>query len=264
MPDDHNGYGGSVIAGHFNEPDTYATRRPHGMTDWLITYTLDGEGYCRTPELDLTCRAGDVTILRPQTPHQYGTMPGQRWHFVWAHFSQHTLETYLLPEAGLYQQSLSNSSSRRRVYRAFQRILADARQQSRYGQELCMNALREIFLLLLQRSEQRVDPRIEEALHLLAARLHEPVQIVTLARSIGLSESRLSHLFKQCTGHSIIDTVNRMRVQQAALLMEHTDRSASEVCSDVGYQNYNHFSNQFRKVYAMSPTQYRQTRRRSR
>ena len=252
---------GSIIAGHFNEPDTYAIHRPGGMRDWLIAYTLDGEGYCRTPELELVCKRGDVMILRPNTPHRYGTMPGRHWHFVWAHFSQHALETYLLPEDGLYRQSVASGSSRRRIYRAFKRILADARQQSPYAAELCMNALREILLLLLQRSEQRIDPRVEEALQLLSRRLHEPLRIDLLARSIGISASRLSHLFKQYTGSSIIDTANRMRVQQAALLLQHTDRSAYEVAGDVGFLNYNHFSNQFRKTYAMSPSQYRQTKR---
>lgn len=37
-----------VVTGHFNEPDTYICRRAHGMNDYLIAFTLDGEGYFRT------------------------------------------------------------------------------------------------------------------------------------------------------------------------------------------------------------------------
>lgn len=247
----------SVIASHFNESDTYVVNRANGRSDWLITYTIDGEGFFQVQGEKVISRTGDITILKPHTPHQYGTMPGQCWNFVWAHFTQQTIERYLLPEDRLYQTTIENPSSRQRIYRAFERIIGDSLQQNPYGQELCMNALREVLLLLLQRSAYKIDPRVEEVLHILSRRLHEPVHIGTLALSVGLSASRLSHLFKQYTGTSIIDTVNRMRVQQAALLMVHTDRTASEVCDEVGFLNYSHFSNQFRKVYSMSPSQFR-------
>nr|WP_232697545.1 helix-turn-helix domain-containing protein [Brevibacillus daliensis] len=32
-------------------------------------------------------------------------------------------------------------------------------------------------------------------------------------------------------------------------LLEHTDRNATEAALDVGFQNYNHFAAQFRKLY---------------
>lgn len=50
---------GVVIAGHFNEPDAYNTRRPDGMDDWLMTYTLGGEGYFYAGGEKKICRAGD-------------------------------------------------------------------------------------------------------------------------------------------------------------------------------------------------------------
>lgn len=64
-PSDYSGENrGFVIAGHFNEPDTYSHSRPSGMEDWLITYTIGGEGYFKTPEKQLLCMPGDVTLLR--------------------------------------------------------------------------------------------------------------------------------------------------------------------------------------------------------
>ena len=69
-----------------------------------------------------------------------------------------------------------------------------------------------------------MDPRIEEVLHLLSQHMREPLRIDAIARTVGLSASRLSHLFKQETGSSIVDTLNRMRIRQAALLIEHFRR----------------------------------------
>ncbi|RIX52344.1 helix-turn-helix domain-containing protein [Paenibacillus nanensis] len=252
---------GFVIAGHFNEPDTYSCVRAEGMKDWLITYTLGGEGYFEVPGQRLVCKENDITLLRPGTPHQYGTVKGGHWHFVWAHFDDKHLHTRVLPDKPLYNLTLQNESAKKRIYRAFMKILSDSREQYDYWNDLCLNSLNEILILLARRRERRLDSRIEEVLHRLSRDMHKPIKIEELAGSVHLSASRLSHLFKACTGQSIIDALNQMRIRQAALLLEHTDRSAAEISYDVGFQSYNHFINQFHKWLDMSPSDYRKTKR---
>ncbi|BBH19073.1 DNA-binding transcriptional regulator AraC [Paenibacillus baekrokdamisoli] len=244
---------GMIIAGHFDETDSYFTKRPSGMSDWLITYTLDGEGYFSTPGREDICRIGDVALLRQGTPHQYGTSRGQIWNFVWAHFSSRMMETSLLPVTPLLIHSVDNDSARERIYKAFQRVISDSIERSAYWSELCENNLREILLLVAQRESKQIDARIEEVQHLLSTTMSATFRIEDLAKKVGLSPSRLSHLYKETIGISIVESLNQMRIRQAALLLEHTDRIASEVALDVGFQNYNHFANQFRKHYAMSP-----------
>ncbi|WP_426452963.1 helix-turn-helix domain-containing protein [Paenibacillus sp. S-38] len=248
---------GIVIAGHFDEGDHYATSRPNGRKDWLLTYTLGGEGYYETPGQELRCRRGDLVLMRPGTPHRYGTVKGERWHFVWVHFSDRIMETGTLTDAPLLHHQVSDKTAGRRIYRAFRRILTDSVERNLYWQELCEQAVREILLLLAQSMKRAIDPRIRSVLHLLSTRLREGVSIEDAARTAGLSPSRLSHLFKAETGHSVIETLNRMRIQQAALLLSHTDRTALEVSQDVGYQNYHHFAAQFRRVYGVNPSTYK-------
>lgn len=251
---------GSIIAGHFNEPDTYMTKRPLGMSDWLITYTLGGEGYYSCYNQDYSCQTGDIALLKPGTPHQYGTKNGQHWHFVWAHFPATLMETSFLPDEPLLIHRLDNKTAQKRMYRSFKRVISDSIERSLYWNELCESAIREILLLLAQRTRKHIDPRIEETLHLLSQQMKETVRIDDLARAVGLSPSRLSHLFKDCTGQSIVEALNRMRLRQAALLLEHTHRNASEVAHDVGFQNYNHFTNQFRKFYGINPSLYQKSK----
>lgn len=250
-----------VIAGHFDEPDTYAHSRPAGMRDWLITFTIGGEGFFHTPSESLLCQPGDVTLLRPDTPHQYGTSTGQRWHFVWAHFPDKLLQASMLPDKALFNQTIGNDAAKKRIYRAFMRMLSDSRERSNYWNELCLTSISEVLILLAQRRQQRLDSRVEETLHRLSQNMREPVKIVELAHSVGLSPSRLSHLFKESTGQSIIDVLNQMRIRQAALLLEHTDRSSADIAYDVGYHNYNHFINQFHKWMNMSPSAYKKAKR---
>ncbi|MBP1990345.1 helix-turn-helix domain-containing protein [Paenibacillus eucommiae] len=248
---------GIVIAGHFNESETYVTKRPQGRQDWLITYTLEGSGYFITSGITSTCRAGDVVLLKPGIAHEYGTSKGGNWHFVWAHFSAVLMEPILLPDKEVYIQKLESESTKKRVYRAFKQVIQDSVEYRAYSQELCQNSIREVLLLLAQIGAKRMDPRIEETLRLLSEQMQEPVRIDALAGAVGLSTSRLSHLFKENTGISIVEALNRMRIRQAALLIESMDRNVMEVALDVGYQNYNYFAIQFRRQFGISPSAFK-------
>jgi AraC family transcriptional regulator of arabinose operon len=252
---------GVVIAGHFHETDSYSIYRPRGMSDCLITYTLDGEGIFITSTGEQRCKAGDVTILKAGIPHRYRTQKGRMWHFVWAHFPPTEVETNLLPDDEVVVQTIDNESTRKRIYRAFKRVLSDSRERGDYWHALCINSIREILLLCERRGNQRLDARIEETLHLLSRRMREPIRVETLGRMVGLSPSRLAHLFKDNTGMTLIEALNDMRIREAALLLEYTDRGAAEVAYDVGYHNYNHFINQFRKRYGVSPSVFAKSRR---
>ncbi|MFC5451865.1 helix-turn-helix domain-containing protein [Paenibacillus aestuarii] len=251
----------TILADHFLKTDTYVTARPSGMEDWLLTLTLNGEGYFITSGQERICQAGDVTLLKPGTPHQYGTRKGSTWDFVWAHFPPSLTETNLLPEQELLQFTVESESVRLRIYQALIRVIGDSRERGEYWYDLCCNALKELLLVIAQRTSNKIDSRIEEVIHLLTRQMRSQIRIEELAKAVGLSPSRLSHLFKDSTGYSIVDMQNRMRIQQAALLLEHTDRSASEVCYDVGYQNYNHFTNQFRKWHGMNPSSFMKNKR---
>ncbi|CAG7600566.1 Arabinose operon regulatory protein [Paenibacillus solanacearum] len=254
-PDDYNDYPvqGIIVAGHFAENDSYSVKRPEGIRDCLLALTLQGEGYFITDEGKRICRAGDVAIMRGDTPHQYGTCRGEVWNFVWTHFSPELLEPRFEFAEACAIVHIDNSYVLKRMYRAFKRIIADWQERRPYWQELCHQSLREILLLLKQRQSNPMDPRIEQTLHLLSTQMKRPFQIAELAREVGLSPSRLSHLFKETVGCSIIEALNRIRLDQAALLLEHTDRGATEVAEDVGFQSYNHFASLFRKRYGTNP-----------
>ncbi|MFB9275563.1 helix-turn-helix domain-containing protein [Cohnella cellulosilytica] len=244
--------GDTMLAGHFHETDRYFIGRPEGRDDWLIVMTLSGEGYFRTPAGEKRCPAGQIAILRAGIPHEYGTMPGQQWNFFWAHFGKLS-ETSYLPEEEVLVSELPEGETRKRAYRAFRSLLRDSRERSAYWQALFENAIRELLLLVAQRLEKRLDPRIEQALQFLSQNMQEEIRLERVAAAVGLSSSRLSHLFKQEMDVPILDYLNGMRLRQAALLMRHMGRSATEASLDVGFNNYNHFAALFRRMYGVSP-----------
>ena len=252
---------GTIVSDHFKETDDYLVKRPNGMKDWLITFTLSGEGYFRIHGEDWRVKAGDIAIIKHDTPHHYGTQKDQIWNFVWIHFvpSAQKINWMQLPESpkGFFHQSIDNTHLHKRIYRVFKRVIYDNRQISPLSYELCMNALTEILLLITQNLKKPIDPRVAEVMHRLTEQMTENLQIEPLAKAVGLSSSRLSHLFKAQIGHSIIETLLQMRLRQAALLLQHSTRNATEIALDVGFHNYNHFANQFKLHYGVNPRTFR-------
>ena len=247
-----------ILAGRFHAGDDYRVYRPEGRKDWLMIFTLSGRGEAWTPAGEAVCEAGTLVLLKAGVPHRYGTAPGAQWRFYWAHFPGEDIDPALLPErSAAAVRPVEDRSARSRIVGAFRRILADAREQPPFWYDLCIGALEEILALSMRRSGSELDPRVAEALRLMARRSREPLRVEELAAAVGLSPSRLSHLFKSETGRSIIDTLNAIRVREAALMLEFTRLGASEIAYSVGFQNYNHFLNQFRRRYGMSPGAYR-------
>ena len=90
----------------------------------------------------------------------------------------------------------------------------------------------------------------------LAEHLAAPQSIAGLAGVAGLSPSRFAHRFKADTGDSPIAYLTKLRLRQAARLLELRGRSVGEAARDVGFDSPFYFSRQFKKQYGVSPREY--------
>lgn len=255
---------GVLVTGHFQERYGYRVRRPNGSGNWLLTYTLDGVGLYREPGPDLFVEPGDIVLLGPDTPHDYAVPEGGFWEFLWAHF-QPRLEWLgwwsPLVDEGLGLASLESLQSRERVRRSFLRLHADALAAGELARELALNGLEEVLLLAVREGAggRPVDPRVRKILDLISSDLAARYDVAGLAREVALSPSRLSHLFKEEVGDSVMGTVIRLRLSQAARLLEHTVDDVGAIAREVGFDSPYYFSRQFRRHFGMSPRQYRAT-----
>lgn len=78
-----------------------------------------------------------------------------------------------------------------------------------------------------------------------------------VAKRVGISPSRLSHLLKEETGESFSDIVKRYRMEQARDILLSSDKSISNVALQTGYCDQSHFTKVFQKYFSVSPMEYR-------
>ena len=254
---------GVLVTGHFREEFGYRVRRPGGSGNWLLTYTLDGTGLYRWSGPDLFARPGDIVLLGPDVPHDYSVPEDGSWEFLWAHF-QPRLDWFgwwspLVGDEGPGLSHLESTGARERARQCFLRLRADALGTGELSRELALNGLEEILLLAVREGAdgRPLDPRVRRVLDLISSDLAADYDVAGLAKEVAISPSRLSHLFKQEIGEPVMGAVIRLRLSQAARLLEHTVDDVGSVAREVGFSSPYYFSRQFRRHYGMSPRQYR-------
>lgn len=253
------------VSDHYVQDAAYHVVRSGGSRQWLILFTTDGCGAYAEGQETRYCEKGDVVILPAGVPHDYRTH-GERWAFHWAHFvpCEEWFAKVKLPLSadGIYAVHIRRPDRYGKMVRAFQCIHENQYAGSEYRQALALNVMEHIFILIAQEWEDRrenkpMDPRIAAVMQYLSVRTDQPLRVEDVARHVALSPSRLSHLFKQETGRSIMDTFNKMRLRHAANLLRYTSHSVEQIAALTGFSSVYYFSAAFKKYTGMSPTAYR-------
>jgi len=92
---------------------------------------------------------------------------------------------------------------------------------------------------------------------LIDARYREPLDVATLARAARLSPAHFSREFRRAFGETPHRYLLTRRLERAAALLRHTDRTVTEICFLVGLRSVGSFTTSFGRAYGMSPGAYR-------
>ena len=126
----------------------------------------------------------------------------------------------------------------------------------------CVNSLLEIFhLLTLQHqtsfSYQNSKTKLmEKAIFYIKAHLEEDLSLEKVAAYAMLSPTYFHNAFKQFTGQTLHDFVEKNRIEKAKSLLANTDMSLSEIAFACGFSSQSYFSYSFKRRMKMTPREY--------
>ena len=106
-------------------------------------------------------------------------------------------------------------------------------------------------------------PRVKHAIQYINTHLDKHLSVSDAAAVVHLSPSRFAHVFSEQTGVSFYRFLINARVQRAKNLLEYSSLSINRITARTGFCNQNYFSNVFKKVTGLTPTQYRKNQQRS-
>ena len=116
-------------------------------------------------------------------------------------------------------------------------------------------------LTISKRSENRSESVVERAKKYMQDNFRKDISLEDVSQTVDISSYYFSKVFKEETGENFIEYLTKLRMEEAQRLLEESDLSIKEVCSEVGYSDPNYFSRNFKKYAGITPTEARDKRR---
>lgn len=79
----------------------------------------------------------------------------------------------------------------------------------------------------------------------------------SVSRSIGLSESKISLEVKTTTGLTFKKYLNKIRIEEAKILLQNRDIKIFTIAEKIGYDNVTNFNRVFKNINGVSPSEFR-------
>ena len=100
------------------------------------------------------------------------------------------------------------------------------------------------------------DERMVEIMNYIQANYLD-VSLDDLAEKFFLSKPYLSKYIKEKSGMTFGDIVKKVRMKKARAMLKSSSATVESIAESVGYQNVEHFNRIFKKMYNITPVQYR-------
>lgn len=108
----------------------------------------------------------------------------------------------------------------------------------------------------IKNSESCKDERLLEITNYLYAN-YKDVTLDDLSERFFLTKPYLSKYIKEKSGMTFGDTLKEIRMKKARAMLKGNNTTVESIAESVGYQNVEHFNRVFKKMYHMTPVQFR-------
>lgn len=108
----------------------------------------------------------------------------------------------------------------------------------------------------LQENENVKDDRLIQIINFIQSN-YQNVDLDAVAEQFNLSKPYLSKYIKDKSGKTFGEQVTAIRMKRAKTLLKNGTMTVENIADAIGYPNVEHFIRTFKKIFGMTPTQYR-------
>ena len=143
-------------------------------------------------------------------------------------------------------------------YHLFRELKYEWLQQSE-GYQLKCQAIFALILhkLLYKHDEEKGNRHVRSIKRYIIEHYSEDITVSGLAEKLNINSVYCGALFKNSEGKSIHNFLMKVRVNKAAILLESGEYNISEAAELTGFKDVYYFSNTFKRIMGISPSEYR-------
>lgn len=244
-------------------PGRTGSRRNHMCHTWALAYVVGGRGFYQLRGFARQrVTAGDLILIPPGKPYDYGPEKGHHWDEYYVRFdgarvdewiSSGCLQAGTVAKVGLHPGWTSK-------FEAIAECLDSGMPNKADRAALLLEGL--LYEITDTLDAQSVKPkqrneRIAAILDDISSRVFHPFDADALAASHHMAVSTLRALIREHTGCSLGEYVNQVKIAEAQRLLAGSDIPVNEIGCRLGFDDPAYFSRLFRKHVGLSPTLFR-------
>jgi transcriptional regulator GlxA family with amidase domain len=111
--------------------------------------------------------------------------------------------------------------------------------------------------IMFQGQKEHEDEQVKKAQEFIENNYREKITVEQIASMLALSRRNLERRFKKATANTVVEYIQRVKVEAAKTSLESSRENISEIMYKVGYTDTKAFRTTFKKITGLSPVQYR-------
>jgi transcriptional regulator GlxA family with amidase domain len=115
----------------------------------------------------------------------------------------------------------------------------------------------QLSFVIFQGQKDHDDDSVKKAQEFIEKNFQDKITIDQLSSMLALSRRNLERRFKKATSNSVVEYMQRVKVEAAKMSLESSRENVNEVMYKVGYTDSKAFRTTFKKITGLSPIEYR-------
>lgn len=111
--------------------------------------------------------------------------------------------------------------------------------------------------IIFRGQKNHEDESVKKAQEFIESNFQERITVDQLASMLALGRRNLERRFKKATSNTVVEYIQRVKIEAAKMSLETSRENVNEVMYKVGYTDTKAFRTTFKKITGMSPLQYR-------
>ena len=111
--------------------------------------------------------------------------------------------------------------------------------------------------MMFRGQREHADAEILKAQQYIEANYHDKITVDVLADKFAISRRSFERRFKKATGNSVVEYMQRVKIEAAKRSFELSRKNINEVMFDVGYTDTKAFRTIFKRITGLTPVEYR-------
>jgi transcriptional regulator GlxA family with amidase domain len=111
--------------------------------------------------------------------------------------------------------------------------------------------------IIFQGQKEHDDDAVKKAQNYIEQNFQEKITVDELASMVAVGRRNLERRFKKATSNTVVEYIQRVKIEAAKLNLESTRDNVNDVMFKVGYSDTKAFRTTFKRITGLSPVQYR-------